>query len=119
MVFHRTRPPRFIPGKPGRAGAEMPVPPAPLRRAVTVPAVMVFMVISVALLIVVTLVTGPVSLCLRGRWRAVRLGSFLVIYLATEITALAGALTIWARSGRPSRRGGRGHPGPKLRLLGR
>jgi hypothetical protein len=45
----------------------MPVPPALLRRAVTVPAVMVFMVISVALLIVVTLVTGPVSLCLRGR----------------------------------------------------
>ena len=78
----------------------MPVPPTPLRRAVTIPAVMVFMVISVALLIVVTVVTGPVSLCLRGRWRAVRLGSFLVIYLATEITALAGAFTIWAGSGR-------------------
>ena len=85
----------------------MPVPPAPLRRALTIPAVMVFMVISVALLIVVTLVTGPVSLCLRGRWRAVRLGSFLVIYLATEITALAGAFTIWAGSGRPSRRDAR------------
>jgi 1-acyl-sn-glycerol-3-phosphate acyltransferase len=66
--------------------------------------VMVFMVISVALLIVVTLVTGPVSVCLRGRWRAVRLASFLVIYLATEITALGGAFTIWARCGRPSRR---------------
>ena len=80
----------------------MPVPPALLRRAVTIPAVMLFMVISVALLIVVTLVTGPVSLCLRGRWRAVRLASFLVIYLATEITALVGAFIIWARCGRPS-----------------
>lgn len=82
----------------------MPVPPVLLRRAVTVPAVMVFMVISVALLIVVTVVTGPVSLCLRGRWRAVRLGSFFVIYLAAEIAALTGAFTIWVRCGPPSRR---------------
>jgi len=80
---------------------------------------MVFMVISVALLIVVTLVTGPVSLCLRGRWRAVRLGSFLVIYLATEITALAGALTIWARSGRPSRRDARRYQDLNFRLIER
>jgi len=85
----------------------MPVPPVLLRRAVTIPAVAVFMVISVALLIVVTLVTGPVSLCLRGRWRPVRLASFFVIYLATEITALVGAFTIWAGSGRPSRRDAR------------
>jgi 1-acyl-sn-glycerol-3-phosphate acyltransferase len=85
----------------------MHLPPALLRRAVTVPAVMVFMVLSIALLIVVTLVTGPVSLCFRGRWRAVRLASFLVIYLATEIMALAGAFGIWAGSGRPSRRDAR------------
>jgi 1-acyl-sn-glycerol-3-phosphate acyltransferase len=85
----------------------MPVPPVLLRRAVTIPAVVVFMVISVALLIVVTFVTGPVSLCLRGRWRPVRLASFFVVYLATEITALVGAFTIWAGSGRPSRRDAR------------
>jgi 1-acyl-sn-glycerol-3-phosphate acyltransferase len=82
----------------------MLVPPVRLRRAVTIPAVMVLMVIGVALLIVVTVVTGPVSLCLRGRWRAVRLGSFLVIYLAAEIAALTGAFTIWVRCGRPFRR---------------
>lgn len=50
------------------------------------------------------MVTGPVSLCLRGRFRAVRLGSFLVVYLALEVTALAGAFALWVWCGPASKR---------------
>jgi 1-acyl-sn-glycerol-3-phosphate acyltransferase len=84
----------------------MPVPPTPLRRAVTIPALIVLTIMSAVLFIVVAATTGPVSLCLRGkgRWRAVRLASFLVTYLALEIAALARALVIWIRCGPPSRR---------------
>jgi 1-acyl-sn-glycerol-3-phosphate acyltransferase len=97
----------------------MPVPPVLLRRAVTIPAVMVFMVLSVALLIVVTVLTGPVSLCLRGRWRAVRLGSFLVVYLAAEIAALTGAFTVWIRCGPRSRRDARRYQELNFELIER
>jgi 1-acyl-sn-glycerol-3-phosphate acyltransferase len=100
-------------------GAEMPVPPVLLRRAVTIPAVMVFMVLGVALLIVVTVATGPVSLCLRGRWRPVRLGSFLVVYLAAEIAALTGAFTIWVRCGPQSRRDARRYQELNFELIER
>jgi 1-acyl-sn-glycerol-3-phosphate acyltransferase len=84
----------------------MAIPPTPLRRAITIPAVIVMAIVSAALLIVIVVTTGPVSLCLRGqgRWRAARLASFLVTYLALEIAALAGALVIWIRCGPPSRR---------------
>jgi hypothetical protein len=57
--------------------------------------------ISAALLVLAVVVTGPVSLCLRGRWRAVRLGAFLVTYLALEVTALAGAWRSGSGAARP------------------
>ncbi len=76
----------------------------PLRRAVVIPALAGATVISAALLVLAAVVTGPVSLCLRGRWRAVRLGAFLVTYLALEVTALASALAIWIRCGPAWRR---------------
>jgi 1-acyl-sn-glycerol-3-phosphate acyltransferase len=82
----------------------MPIPPTLVRRAVTIPAVLLLTVAGAVLLILVVVVTGPVSLCLRGRWRAVRLGSFFVTYLAVEVAALAGALAIWMRCG-PAQRG--------------
>ncbi|MGE5289041.1 MAG: 1-acyl-sn-glycerol-3-phosphate acyltransferase [Micromonosporaceae bacterium] len=75
----------------------MRVPPAPVRRAITIPALVVLTAVGAAVLTVVVVVTGPVSLCLRGRWRAVRLACFFVTYLALEIAALARALTVWAR----------------------
>ena len=78
--------------------------PAAVRRAGTIPALFAAAVLGAAALIVVTAVTGPVCLCRRGRWRAVRLGSFLVVYLAVEIVTLAGALTLWIRGGQASRR---------------
>jgi 1-acyl-sn-glycerol-3-phosphate acyltransferase len=75
----------------------MRVPPAPVRRAITIPALLVFTAIGAAVLTVVVVVTGPVSLLLRGRWRAVRLGCFLLTYLVLEIAALACALAVWVR----------------------
>ena len=97
----------------------MRVPPLPLRRAVTIPALAGATVISAALLVLATAVTGPVSLCLRGRWRAVRLGAFLVSYLAIELTALASALAIWVRCGPASRRHAMRYQDLNFRLIER
>jgi 1-acyl-sn-glycerol-3-phosphate acyltransferase len=80
------------------------VAPTALRRAGTVPALLVAAAVSVAALIVAAVVTGPVCLCRRGRWRAVRLASFLAVYIAVEIMTLASALTLWIRSGPAARR---------------
>lgn len=75
-----------------------------LRRVLMVPALAGATVISAALLVLAAVVTAPVSLCPRGRWRAVRLGAFLVTYLVLELAALAGALAVWVRCGPASRR---------------
>jgi 1-acyl-sn-glycerol-3-phosphate acyltransferase len=75
-----------------------------LRRVVVVPALAGVTVISAALVVLVAVVTAPVSLCTRRRWRAVRLGTFLVTYLVLELAALAGALAVWVRCGPVSRR---------------
>ena len=75
-----------------------------VRRVVVIPALASATVISAALFVLAVIVTGPVSLCLRGRWRAVRLGAFLVTYLALEVAALAGALAVWVRCGPAWRR---------------
>ena len=72
-------------------------PPAPVRRAITIPALVVLTAVSVAVLTVAVVATGPVSLCVRGRWRPVRLACFLVTYLALEIAALVCALAVWVR----------------------
>ena len=47
-----------------------------VRRVVVIPALATATVISAALFVLAVVVTGPVSLCLRGRWRAVRLAPF-------------------------------------------
>lgn len=75
-----------------------------VRRAVLIPALAAATVISAGLLVLAVVVTGPVSLCLRGRWRPVRLAAFLVIYVVLEVAALAGALAIWVRCGPAGRR---------------
>ena len=75
-----------------------------LRRVVMIPAIAGVTVVSGALLVLAAVVTGPVSLCLRGRWRAVRLGAFLVTYLVVELAALVGAFAVWVRCGPASRR---------------
>lgn len=76
-----------------------------VRRAILVPALAAASAIGVALFVLAVVVTGPVSLVLRGRgrWRAVRLAGFLVTYVALEVVALAGAFAVWVRCG-PARR---------------
>jgi 1-acyl-sn-glycerol-3-phosphate acyltransferase len=93
------------------------VPPAPVRRAVTFPALFVCAAASVALLAAAVIVTAPVSLCLRGRWRAVRLCCYCVIYLGLEIAALASAFTLWIRSGPALRRDAARYQEQNFRLI--
>ena len=62
------------------------------RRLVTVPALLVLLPVSVALLLLCLVLTGPVSLLSRGRWRPVRLSGFLVLYLLVELVGLAAAV---------------------------
>jgi len=83
---------------------EMRIPLFVLRRVVMIPALAAATVIGVVLLVAVTAVTGPASLGRRGRWRATRLGAFLVTYLALEFVALASAFAIWVRCGPAARR---------------
>ncbi|WP_034091632.1 lysophospholipid acyltransferase family protein [Streptacidiphilus albus] len=59
------------------------------RRLATVPALVVLTPVAVAGFAVCLLLTGPVSLLLRGAWRPVRLSGFLVLYLAAELVGLA------------------------------
>lgn len=82
----------------------MRIPLLVLRRAVMIPALAGATAIGAVLLVAVTIVTGPASLCLRGRFRAVRLGAFLVTYLALEVAAMASAFAIWVRCGPAARR---------------
>jgi hypothetical protein len=89
------------------------------RRAVMIPVLASASVIGAALFVLAVVVTGPVSLCLRGRWRAVRLAGFLVIYLALEVAALAGALAVWVRCGLAWRRDAMRYQDLNFRLIER
>jgi hypothetical protein len=61
---------------------------AAARRLVTVPALVVLVPVAVAGFVVCLVLTGPVSLLLRGAWRPVRLSGFLVLYLVAELVGL-------------------------------
>ena len=76
-----------------------------LRRLVTVPAVVLLLPVAVALFAVCLLLTGPVSLLLRGDWRPVRLSGFLVLYLLAELAGLGLAAVdlLGPRAGRQAR----------------
>ena len=71
------------------------------RRAVTVCALLVVLAAAAALLAVAAVLTAPVCLPARGRWRAVRLAGFGVAYLALDAWAVAGAAGIWLRCAQP------------------
>jgi hypothetical protein len=90
-----------------------------VRRVLLIPALAGASVISAARLVLAVVVTGPVSLCLRGRRRAVRLAGFLVTYLALEVAALAGALAVWVRCGPAWRRDATRYQDETFRLIER
>jgi len=57
----------------------------------------VLLPVAVTVFLACLVLTGPVSLLLRGRWRPVRLSAFLVLYLVAEAVALSAALAQWLR----------------------
>ncbi|QMU77091.1 hypothetical protein GXW83_16615 [Streptacidiphilus sp. PB12-B1b] len=59
------------------------------RRLVSVPALLVLVPVAAALFALCLLLTGPVSLLLRGAWRPVRLSGYLLLYVLAELFGLA------------------------------
>ena len=72
------------------------------RRAVTVCALLVLLAAAAAALAVAAVLSTPVCLPARGRWRAVRLAGFGVAYLALDVWTVACAAAIWVRCARPA-----------------
>lgn len=75
------------------------LPPRWFRRLVLAPLIPVLTVLLLALLPVTALVAVVASLYLPGRWRALRVLGFLVIYLVTDTVMLSWLLLLWIASG--------------------
>jgi 1-acyl-sn-glycerol-3-phosphate acyltransferase len=74
------------------------LPPRRVRRT-TGPLLVAALVAAVALLPVLVIVAAVVSVWLPGRWRALRLLCFGLVYLAMEVIGLAVAALLWVFSG--------------------
>src|SRR4029453_4790805 len=75
------------------------LPPRVVRRLVLAPLLLVIMVavaVNLPLLVIVAIVASP---WLPGRWRALRLLCFAVVWLALESPALSACLALWVASG--------------------
>jgi 1-acyl-sn-glycerol-3-phosphate acyltransferase len=77
---------------------EVLLPPRRVRRF-TGPLLLVALMAGLALLPLLVVVSLVVSVWLPGRWRALRLLAFALVYLALEIGALAAAGVLWVLSG--------------------
>jgi 1-acyl-sn-glycerol-3-phosphate acyltransferase len=74
------------------------LPPRHVRR-ITGPLLIGALVAAVALLPVLVVVAAVVSVFLPGRWRALRLLGFALVYLALEVAGLLAAAVLWALGG--------------------
>ncbi|WP_448628648.1 lysophospholipid acyltransferase family protein [Geodermatophilus sp. URMC 64] len=74
------------------------LPPRRVRR-ITGPLLIGALVAGVALLPVLVVLAVVVSVFLPGRWRALRLLGFALVYLALEVAALVAAAVLWVLSG--------------------
>ena len=74
------------------------LPPRHVRRF-TGPLLIAALAAAVLLLPVLAVLAVAVSLWLPGRWRALRLLGFALVYLALEVAALAVAAVLWVLSG--------------------
>jgi 1-acyl-sn-glycerol-3-phosphate acyltransferase len=74
------------------------LPPRRVRR-ITGPLLIGVLAAAVVLLPVLAFMAVVVSLWLPGRWRALRLLCFALVYLAIEVAALAAAAVLWVLSG--------------------
>jgi 1-acyl-sn-glycerol-3-phosphate acyltransferase len=74
------------------------LPPRRVRR-IAGPLLLGALVAAIVLLPVLALLAVVVSVWLPGRWRALRLLAFALVYLALEVAALAAAAVLWVLSG--------------------
>ena len=77
----------------------LPVPPRIVRRILMAPLVMLvafWVLTTLPLLLIVAAVVSPF---LPGKWRALRLLAFALLYLAMELLGLLAALGLWLASG--------------------
>ncbi len=81
----------------------MRLPPRPVRRVLGPPLLLVVFVVTLVLLPVLTLVAAVASRWLPGRWRAVRLLYFALVWVTVELAALIAAAALWIASGFGSR----------------
>ena len=72
----------------------MRLPPAWVRRPVAVVALLAVLALATALAPLLLVVAAVRDLMSPGRWRAVRLLAFLLVYLLLELVALAAALAL-------------------------
>ncbi len=79
-------------------GAPEVLPPRPVRR-VTGPLLLGALVAAVLLLPALVLVAAVVSVFLPGRWRALRLLGFALVYLTLEVAGLLAAAVLWVGTG--------------------
>lgn len=75
------------------------VPPRPLRRVLTVPAVLAATAFLLAATPLVVLALAFAVRFLPGRWRALRLFWFLLVYLVAESLGLFALMALWLASG--------------------
>jgi 1-acyl-sn-glycerol-3-phosphate acyltransferase len=68
-------------------------------RRVTGPLLIAALVLAVVLLPVLVVVAAVVSVWLPGRWRALRLLCFALVYLALQVVAQVAAAVLWLLSG--------------------
>ncbi|WP_081788682.1 lysophospholipid acyltransferase family protein [Candidatus Blastococcus massiliensis] len=74
------------------------LPPRRVRRVIG-PLLIGALVAGVALLPLLVVVAGIVSVWLPGRWRALRLLAFALVYLALQVAAMGAAAVLWVLSG--------------------
>ena len=77
----------------------MRVPPVWVRRPLAVVGVLAALVLTVLLAPVLLLPAAALSLFTPGRWRAVRLLGFLLVWLSLECLALLAAAVLWVAGG--------------------
>lgn len=75
------------------------LPPRWIRRLVLAPLVPLLTVLLLALLPVWAIVAAIASTYLPGRWRALRVLAFLLVYLVADTVMLAWLLLLWVASG--------------------
>lgn len=85
----------------GRDGGRAPAAGSALltgaRRLATTTVLLAMVPVAVGALTAATLLTAPMSVVRRGRWRLVRLCAFLLVYLLVDLTGLLAAAAVWAR----------------------